>query len=1047
MKKSKLFLTIVIAALVAAAFGALAACSGGKDKEKPENGVDPAVVSVAADATNAITVYDIGGAPFDPTGVGLVLTYADGSTRLALASPEQITVPELTTRGTKTVTVAYGELTATYEILVRELEELTLDASEATTAFELGSDFSVGGLKVYAKYYDIEERERVKDGAYSTDGHDMTKRGDQTVRVGYLGKSASYGIRVKSRPTELTAASVSAEGGALYITVGGKVAPEAGYAKNELALDIQQLNTDIYSDLAWTDASVGADGAFEIKGRLNAEPELDKAYLVHVLLGGDSYDVATLAEPADNTVGSGGRFYRLKSEKAFGNNETLFAVLRSSTDIKTLASYEVTEVGIVALGDKPYLEIKGRHGNYTQEQIELLQFYFDVQANREAVADGSNDGNRYLVAHSVALELSDDIFTARFELSALGVYKYTVHFRVGEALENDSDNLVCKGKSTFADIGGKRYKLVFDDPVYWGAVGLEVYDASDPDAIYELAFDASRAKKQFMLGEDFDCDGISLTGTTFGGDSFTVGMGGDDGYSVAAPDMTSVGEKTVTVSYRGKTFTYKIEVVADPTTVVGLVAEGFKTDYELGESFTADGIRVYKLMGDGKRTEIAAGGYTLTVPTAADMSTPGKKTLVVKADGLTAEYTVTVWSKPQIGGATIVEREGRLLLEISGTIAGYARPTVTLDLQKLNTNDYIRDLACTPTVDPDTGAFAATLDIGALELDENSAGANVGYMIHVIIDGDSYDLVDIATRADASLGFGGSFYRLSSECCFEDNTSRFVILRKAASENGLASGKLFFHSASIAKSGSGVAVTVGGWFDGVAINDLKLEWRSKTAWNIGIAAETTVNVDGDTFVATAVVPDDDSKIKPGEEVFLWAKLGALDSELRNLPGDAAKTTVQTDGGRYTLELKSLFDEKRLVTVLLERSCTVTSVALAEDGGRAYIVLGGTADGTSRWSPKLDLQYITSDWKTTELAAPNVTAGADGAFTMRQDITEFTFDPSYTYIMHFIPYGTQTDVRDISGFQPSQITVGGKTYKLEARDVFSNGSLFICLTVA
>lgn len=68
-------------------------------------------------------------------------------------------------------------------------------------------------------------------------------------------------------------------------------------------------------------------------------------------------------------------------------------------------------------------------------------------------------------------------------------------------------------------------------------------------------------KKEFFVGDTFEYTGLVVT-ANYSDDTHSVIS---TGYTVSSPDMTTAGEKTVTVTYEGKSSSYNITVSAAPT--------------------------------------------------------------------------------------------------------------------------------------------------------------------------------------------------------------------------------------------------------------------------------------------------------------------------------------------------------------------------------------------------------------------------------------------------------------------------------------------------
>ena len=137
------------------------------------------------------------------------------------------------------------------------------------------------------------------------------------------------------------------------------------------------------------------------------------------------------------------------------------------------------------------------------------------------------------------------------------------------------------------------------------------------------------------------------------------------------PDMTTAGEKTVTVTYTEgdvtKTATYTItvnEVISENATVTDITVSGGTTDFTLGETFNTSGLVVtatYDDNGTTKTKVLSADEYTVTAP---DMTTEGTKTVTVSytynSTTVTSTYEVNVTEEESndvtLGGTTTVTK-------------------------------------------------------------------------------------------------------------------------------------------------------------------------------------------------------------------------------------------------------------------------------------------------------------------------------------------------------------------------------------------------------
>ena len=161
------------------------------------------------------------------------------------------------------------------------------------------------------------------------------------------------------------------------------------------------------------------------------------------------------------------------------------------------------------------------------------------------------------------------------------------------------------------------------------------YEQGTNPCPYATGLQVTGGKTQYLLGEEFSKDYsisyIVSTGGTWKEDG--IGLGECTGY-----DMNTLGKQTVTVSYRGFTGTYEIEVL-DAKAVAEITAAKTKTTYELGDTLDTDDITVTAVCADKTTKEIT--DFTVDASNV-NMKRAGEYTITVSGEGRTAEITITV---------------------------------------------------------------------------------------------------------------------------------------------------------------------------------------------------------------------------------------------------------------------------------------------------------------------------------------------------------------------------------------------------------------------
>lgn len=125
-------------------------------------------------------------------------------------------------------------------------------------------------------------------------------------------------------------------------------------------------------------------------------------------------------------------------------------------------------------------------------------------------------------------------------------------------------------------------------------------------------------KNEYPKGDVFDTTGLSILVKYTDGTSETM----TTGFEVSGFDSSSVGEKTITVTYKTHTATFKV-IVYD---LSGIRITSFpsKVYYKIGETFDPSGLTVAEVRQDGTEKEIT--DYDIS---GFDSSTAGSKTITV----------------------------------------------------------------------------------------------------------------------------------------------------------------------------------------------------------------------------------------------------------------------------------------------------------------------------------------------------------------------------------------------------------------------------------
>ena len=191
------------------------------------------------------------------------------------------------------------------------------------------------------------------------------------------------------------------------------------------------------------------------------------------------------------------------------------------------------------------------------------------------------------------------------------------NFSTGTGLNSPNVYLVCLGTD-------KDHRLEV------GAITVK-YNG-DPIEVSGIAVSGTY-QTEFEKNETFNHDGLIVTATYTDESKANVTALAE----FSDPDMTTLGVKTVTVSYGGESTTYDIEVVAAALSEIQL-SGSYPTQFAQGDAFSHAGMTVTAVYSDANETDVTDdatfSGY--------DMSGAGIQTVTVSYGGKEATYKIKV---------------------------------------------------------------------------------------------------------------------------------------------------------------------------------------------------------------------------------------------------------------------------------------------------------------------------------------------------------------------------------------------------------------------
>ena len=137
----------------------------------------------------------------DTTGLSVNLCYSNGQKETLADDAYTVSTPDMSTAGTKKVTVTYGEMTASFDIavsLIKKVQKIEIGKTPNKVEYTVGDTFDKTGLVVNL-CFENGMKDTLPVNAYKVSAPDMSKTGTKTVTVTYGNMSASFDITVSEK--------------------------------------------------------------------------------------------------------------------------------------------------------------------------------------------------------------------------------------------------------------------------------------------------------------------------------------------------------------------------------------------------------------------------------------------------------------------------------------------------------------------------------------------------------------------------------------------------------------------------------------------------------------------------------------------------------------------------------------------------------------------------------------------------------------------------------------------------------------------------------
>ena len=570
---------------------------------------------------------------FDSTGLEVRAVYTDYSTEILSSSDYTLSTPDMSTTGTKTITVTYTDsntqttYTTSFDITVESLGVRDISLSgNYPRIFSLNDTFSSTGLIVTANY---NNETSTTTNSYTLSNPDMTTSGSKTIKVTYTGNdgltndiTTTYTIVVKTGTTYTNLASLS----------GLNPGDEVTYtADTEINFAGQNTYVEIYGTKAGTSSGYGNAGLVQFK--LNTSDITSPIFYYK----GSTYSYlrygSTVSVSTDNyyriaVPGNGGQKGSAYYGDGTGGDGGGLVGASGSGGAGTATGGTQTSGGLGSTSVGSY------GGSGTNGSFGTGGYSGSSHGYRGGYGGygwyGGGGGGCYNSSGTGYTQTrgSGGGGGSSFVLGATGTsypsgYMDDDSTLIATLKDSISESSLTQGAST--ETAGKMTVVIL----------------SPDKSLDSIAVTTLPTKTTYNINETFDPTGLVITATYT--DNSTAVIPSTD-YTLSTPDMSTSGVKTITVTYTEgditATTTFNITVTA-ALTGIEITNYPYTTVYAIGDTVDLTGLEVSAIYSDSSTEILSSSDYTVSTP---DMTSTGVKTLTITYDTFTTTFDITVYT-------------------------------------------------------------------------------------------------------------------------------------------------------------------------------------------------------------------------------------------------------------------------------------------------------------------------------------------------------------------------------------------------------------------
>lgn len=556
---------------------------------------DPVITSISLDTSAVTTTFSEGDA-FTYDGLK-VIGHLDNDTTQDIPLEEcTVSTPDTSAVGQKEVTVTYQEFSAKYTIeVIHKCTQkcpvcgkcMDMECEDPVCAEKCGDASSYKTYTLQAEDYNVSLRAgargelttfRVIDDAGVTD--EIKERNSDVVYIGNFNASAGatieYNVWAEKDATATLLVSVCKRLSSAIFTQGVAVMVNNEMLERDTFVPSTGTGTDTWAD--FIDVNLGC---IQLKSGMNniqfMNISADFGYnfdnikiKTDAKIGWSDKAEDAILEDADTSA------YDAVITMAYSKDFVLAEIMTDEMQTygKNFPAYTDHMGGAAEAGED------GRCFDGTKLSGQSLEFNFYM------ISKGTIYINTYMAAPE-GYTIDDLMANVEFYLDGTQLAKDDIFINGKKGFKGRADSgasnpfvrvrLGIDG-SEYVDLAAGEHTLTFkytgDNAPDMDVIAIRPWTLGQYYTYTSLSVDASAAKTEYIMGEEFSSEGIVITATTRTGNQVTISAEDCD---ISTPDLSTMGAKTVLVKYEKVSASYTVNVKMDMGDLVQNIFEAEDT--------------------------------------------------------------------------------------------------------------------------------------------------------------------------------------------------------------------------------------------------------------------------------------------------------------------------------------------------------------------------------------------------------------------------------------------------------------------------------------